>query len=274
MTDYLDKLRQLPNPAQLAISKGKGISVSRANVWHECQQRAWFKYVAKYPDPPGEAMLHGSAFDALTEGKTPDFSGITPENQAVIESRAEEYMDMIDNILYRTRQTQVPLYAPLDDGYWFFGWADDLFTDADGNLFLEDRKFSSKPWPWKKELIAILDDNDEIIAWKGESDKVKYYHKQAQCYIWALRQMGRDVREMTFKVANLREPGIQWFTYRPQAKSLSTIADWLMEAARMPSQVIQPHGGRHCEWCPYKVQCDEVLWGRKVDPSREIPIWT
>ena len=253
MTDFAKKLQTLPKHVQLAIKERRGISYSRANTWQTCALWGKFKYILKYPDPVSDAILHGSAFDALTEGETPDFRGITPENQAIIEARAAEYYNEGLGIICHpgvscSRQTQVPLYAELADGYWFYGWADDLLTFTgkphDGVISLEDRKFSGKPW---------------------DKNRVKYNHKQAQCYIWALRQMGRDIREMTFRVGNLLEPGIQSFTYKPRAKSIAGIHDWLMEAARMPSQVIMPHGGHHCGICPYKVACDDVMWGSSRD---------
>lgn len=246
MTDFAKKLQTLPEHVQLAIRKGRGISYSRAKTWHTCQLQGKFQYVDKLPHPSTDEMRHGTMFDTWTEPHD-GLMAICPCSMAdqIVLNRAREYMDMIDKLRFETvpelltRWTQYPLYAALPDDHWFYGWADDLFLKDGKVIALEDRKFSKEPW------------ND---------NKYKYYDKQAQCYIWALRQMGIAVSGMTFRVGNLATPGIQSFTYKPQQKSLAGIPDWLMEAVRMPSGLIAPKGGRHCEFCAFTRNCDDFLW--------------
>ena len=241
--NYLDKIKLLSEPVQLAIREGRSMSYSRASVWQLCSLKGDFQYVKKLPQPESDALKWGSAFDEISEDEfivadilSRSFS--TPELRTVAD-RAVEYINALDPAL--TRVTQFPVYAELANGYWFFGFMDDLFYDADGKLVsIEDRKFSAKPW------------ND---------NKVKYNHKQAQCYMWALRRMGIEIpREFTFRVANMQQPGIQTFTYKPMMKTVEKVFGWLNEAVLLQESVVRPEGGHHCSWCAFKTQCENLLW--------------
>ena len=163
-------------------------------------------------------------------------SALAPVNLAWADSEEDEYRAQLPDL---ARVYQFPLFAPLANDHWFYGWADDVFFDGGVFTALEDRKFSGKPW---------------------DKNRVKYNYKQAQCYIWAMRHMGLDAKEMTFKVANYETPGIQSFVYKPRTKSVMNIPDWLNEAVAMRTQLTPPTGGHHCAFCNYQRECDDFLW--------------
>jgi len=173
----------------------------------------------------------------MTEDGPPEVKNLGIDELAVIASRADEYRNQLPGDLVRV--SQYPVFAPLADDHWFYGWADDVFFGNSGCVALEDRKFSGKPW---------------------NEARVKYSYNQARCYIWALRHMGLDVKEMTFKVANFEVPGIQSFTYQPRTKSIMDIPDWLNGAVAMRTQLTPPTRGHHCEFCGYEQECDDFLW--------------
>lgn len=244
---FSDKIKQLPEPVQKAYWGKKTISYSQANMWQTCPLQAKFRYIDKIETPFVLPIACGNIFDAFIEGDSPETSGVPPEMVKVIAQRAASYKDSLILPEGCTRRLQFPVYAPLTDGWYCYGFMDELWLNEDGTINrIEDRKFSGEPW--------------------GDG-KVKYYSKQAQVYMWLLRQMGYALpKEFWFRVMNLQTDELQLFKYRPQQKSIAGIEGWLNGAIQMKGEIARPHGGYHCEICSYQSECDKVNWNKMLTP--------
>lgn len=250
---FSDKIKQLPKPVQVAFWGKKTISYSQANEWHTCPLMAKFGRIDKIPTPFVPAMAHGNIFDAFVEGESPDTTNISEELVKRIAERAVKYESSLilpDGV---RRSLQFPVYAPLADGWYCFGFMDELWLNADGTINrIEDRKFSGKPW------------NDS---------RVKYNHKQAQVYMWLLRQMGYAIpKQFWFRVMNLATDELQLFPYKPMQKSIAGVEAWLNEAIQIKvaiqeGRTAQHKAGHHCKHiCSFNRNCDEVNWNKKLTP--------
>jgi len=249
MTNFQDKIRQLPEVVQEAIFARKGISQTQASAWHTCPLQAKFRYIDKLPMVISDAIRYGNIADALVEGWEADTEGIDasliehirlstdafasfmndPEVPPVVPEGARRYM-------------QLPVYAPLDHGWYAYGFLDDLWVPTSDKCLLVDRKMSGKPW---------------------YDGKVKYYHNQGCAYIWMLTQMGYSVDTIWFVAMNMVNTEVQPFKYRPTRKKVLATADWFNEAVAIrESGVYKPDGGHHCGICDYKDECDKELWGK------------
>lgn len=244
---FLDKVKQLPEPVQKAYWGKKTISYTQANMWQTCPLQAKFKYIDRIETPFVIAMQRGNIFDAFIEGESPETSGVPSEMVKTIAQRAVDYQSSIILPEGCIRRLQFPVYAPLADGWYCYGFMDELWLNEDGTINrIEDRKFSGEPW--------------------GDG-KVKYYYKQAQVYMWLLRQMGYALpKEFWFRVMNLATDELQLFKYRPQQKSIAGIEAWLTEAIHLKGEPARPHGGFQCGICSFTTNCDDLLWNNRITP--------
>lgn len=242
---YSDKINSLPLEVQQAKGKGLTISYSEASEIDLCSLKWDFHRNKKLEGkPPSRALLLGTFFDLLVERKgwwkAGEAIGLHPSDATVVFDRYAQYSG---TCLQPNDQFQFPVYAELPNGGWFFGFIDMIRIRDNHVVLLVDQKFSEQPW---------------------NENKVKYYHAQAQCYMWALQRMGYEsVKEFHFHVCNAVTEEIQDIKYKPNQKTLDKVPDWLVECINKRSEIPQPNGGEHCKWCDWNELCDKLLWGSK-----------
>lgn len=264
----------VPDKVIAAYDGGRTISASTAKKLHDgCDLAYRFEKIDGIEKPPLDIMVAGTLFDNMCSGDVDSWCEIaaihwnvaTIDLQDVVMERYKEYQEQIN---YDIHWQQVPVWRWVNDDLCYIGFADqieitnEMSPDFPGDIPGVNQHIGTV----SPVLVAITDRKLSKKPWPGTSAK-SYYHKQAQCYIWAASSMlgcTSSPPPFFFDVVNLATPGLQRIPYKPTSTSIDSIPAWLASAWDKAQQqdAWEPELGSYkCKQCRYTLECDRYLRG-------------